>query len=181
MAYLIFNRERDTNIEFIENQISTLLLLSKSQINSHSAMDLMDDFNIITADDLSLLVYVLHAEINSYRFILIEIDTDLSTDLYLDLLGKDYKGYLPETPDKNELIKRAQIIKEIDDAGSNISHEEMESLGIKDKVINSINDDDYFSNLDDETKHLLKDFLEKKRMQALANAKKLKRLIQKNF
>lgn len=181
MAYLIFNRDRDTNIEFLEDQISTLLLLSKSQINSHSAIDLVDDFNIITANDLSLLAYVLHAEINSYRFILIEIDTDLSTDLYLNVFGKEYIGYLHEIPSKHELINRAQIIKDFDDAASNISHKEMDSLGIKDKVISSINDDEYFSNLDDETKRLLKDFLEKKRMQALGDAKKLKRLIQKNF
>ena len=180
MAYLIFNSARKTNIEFIENQISTLLLLSKSQIKSHSAIDLMDDFNIITANDLSLLAYVLHAEIENNRFILIEVDTDLSTDSYLNVLGKNYIGYVHEIPKKQELINRAQIIKDFDDAGS-ISREEMESLGIKDKVISSINDDEYFLNLDDETKRLMQDFLDKKRTQALGNAKKLKRLIQKNF
>jgi len=180
MAYLIFHNDCDTNIEFLENQISTLLLLSKSQIISHSDIDLMEDFSINKASDLTLLAYVLHAEINNYQFMLIEIDTDLSTDSYLNVLGKNYIGYVHEIPKKHELLNRAQIIKDFDDAGS-ISHEEMQSLGIKEKVIDSINDDEYFLNLDSETKRLMQEFLDKKRMQVLGNAKKLERLIQKNF
>jgi hypothetical protein len=181
MSFLIFKINPDKSTEFLENQISTLLLLSKSQIKSHSTRELISFFNINEANDLTLLVYVLHAEINNYGFTLIEIDSDLSTDLYLNILGEDYIGCLHEIPKRHELMIRAEIIKKIEDARIDISHAEMESLGIKKTVIDSINDDEYFSNLDDETKRLLQDFLDKKRMQALGNAKKLKRLIQKNF